>query len=282
MKIGTGYCHGTFGELVQGIINENDPFLIPLPIQLYSKAVFLPRTNVKEIEANNNKCKARKACQLLLDKYQINQGGTLVIQSQIPTGKGMASSSADIVASLRAVANCFSLPLTEKLISEIATKIEPTDGIMYDEIVAYDYLNGRQIETFGSFPELVLVGFDTGGIVDTQQFNQTRKTYTNYEKQQLRKAYQLSKKGITEHRRESIFEAATISAKINQKVLPKKHFDEMEQLAEIYQGGLVVAHSGTVIGILMDPNQQNLNLKKLLIDIHAKTECPPVTMKVLT
>ncbi|OIJ19287.1 hypothetical protein BKP45_14125 [Anaerobacillus alkalidiazotrophicus] len=282
MKIGIGYCHGTFGELVQGIINEKDPFLIPLPIQLYSKAVFLPRYNVKEIEANKNKCKASFACQLLLDYYQLNHGGHLVVQSQLPTGKGMASSSADIVASLRAVADCLSLPLTEKLISEIATKIEPTDGIMYDEIVAYNYLNGTVIETFGKFPELLLFGVDIGGFIDTQQFNLKEKNYSIDDKLRLKKAYDLAKKGLTEGHISSIFKASMISAKINQKVLPKKHFEEMERLSKVYRGGLVVAHSGTVIGILMDPNKQNGKLKRLLMDIGEITGSPPFIMKVLT
>ena len=282
MEIGIGYCHGTFGELVQGVINERDPFLIPLPINLYSKAIFFPQRPNREILVYDQNYKARQACQLLLNKYKIDGGGSLVVQSQLPIGKGMASSTADIIASLRAVASSFSLPLDEGIISEIATKIEPTDGIMYDEAISYDYINGKLIETLGHIPELLLFGIDTGGFVDTQQFNQTSKNYSFQDKVLLKKAYSLVKKGLSESHVPSIFNASTISAKINQKILPKEDFEEMEKLAETYKGGLIVAHSGTVIGILLDPNHSNIIKKKILKEMYERTGKAPFALKVLT
>src|SRR5437868_6769958 len=143
MKQGKGSCNGTFGELVQGIIGER-PFLITLPIPgLRSEAIFIPDPTVSEIKVVDSMAKAMKAGRLLFQQFGLKGGGLLDIRSNIPIGKGIASSSADIVAALKAIADSFSLPLTNEMISTIAAKIEPTDGVMYDEVVAYDYLHGE-------------------------------------------------------------------------------------------------------------------------------------------
>jgi len=257
MKLGKGTCHGTFGELVQGIIEER-PFLITLPIpSLQSEAVFVPDLTFTGISVIDTKMKAKKAGESLLQYFGIKGGGYLDIYSNIPAGKGMASSSADIVAALRAIADSYSLPLTNEIISMIASKVEPTDGVMYEEVVAYDYINGQMIESFGSLPPFILVGIDFGGTVNTLKFNQVPKAYTDADHQLFHEAYQLAKKGLKDKSILDIGIAATISARVNQKILAKPFFLQLEKLADRYQGGIVVAHSGTVAGILLDGSIPN-------------------------
>jgi uncharacterized protein involved in propanediol utilization len=49
---------------------------------------------------------------------------------------------------------------------------------------------------------------------------------------------------------------ATISASISQRHLPKPHWDNVLQLAEEHGAlGVQVAHSGTLFGILLDPER---------------------------
>ncbi|MEH7119555.1 kinase [Neobacillus vireti] len=257
MKLGKGNCNGTFGELVQGIIEER-PFLITLPIpSLQSEAVFVPDLAFTGIRIIDSKMKARKAGELLLQYFGIKGGGYLDIYSNIPAGKGMASSSADIVAALRAIADSYSLPLTNEIISMIAAKVEPTDGVMYEEVVAYDYINGQLIESFESLPPFILVGIDFGGTVNTLKFNQVPKAYTDADRQLFHEAYQLVKKGFKDKSIVDIGLATTISARVNQKLVAKPVFLQLEKLADRYQGGIVVAHSGTVAGILLDGNIPN-------------------------
>src|SRR6476660_171848 len=111
MKLGKGSCNGTFGELVQGTIGES-PFLITLPIPgLRSEAIFIPDPTASEIKAVDSKVKAMKAGKSLFQQFGLKGGGLLDIRSNIPIGKGMASSSADIVAALKAIAHSYSLPL---------------------------------------------------------------------------------------------------------------------------------------------------------------------------
>jgi uncharacterized protein involved in propanediol utilization len=254
MKLGKGSCQGTFGELVQGIIDDR-PFLITLPIpSLRSEIKFIPDPAISEIRVVDSKPKVKKAGELLLKQFDIKGGGLLEIHSNIPAGKGLASSSADIVAVLRAISDSYCLPLTNKLISDIAVQIEPTDGVMYEEVVAYDYIHGKLIENFGELPPFILVGIDFGGTIDTIEFNQILKVFSREDQKQFLKAYNLVKTGFKERNLACICRAATISARVNQKILPKSGFHHFEKLADSYKGGIVVAHSGTVAGILLDRN----------------------------
>ncbi|MFX3623865.1 MAG: kinase [Ectobacillus sp.] len=254
MRVGRGSCNGTFGELVQGVLDER-PFLITLPIPaLRSKAIFIPDTTDSRIIGSCSNKKAIEACKKLCQWFDVKEGGRLRIDSNIPVGKGMASSSADIVAAMKAVAHSYSLPLTEEMISLVASEIEPTDGVMYQGAVAYDYIHGQLIESFGSLPPFLLIGVDTGGIVDTLQFNRLAKPYDRQDRNQFTEAYELARAGIKQKNMAYICKAATMSAHINQKILPKPYFHEFERLSRACQGGLVIAHSGTVMGILLHPD----------------------------
>lgn len=62
-----------------------------------------------------------------IKRFHIKLGGHLEIHSNIPAGKGLASSSADITAEIRAISDSYSLPLTNEMISTISAKVEPTD-----------------------------------------------------------------------------------------------------------------------------------------------------------
>lgn len=257
MKLGKGSCHGTFGELVQGIFGDR-PFLITLPIpSLRSEASFIPEPAFSGIRETDCKMKAIRAGEWLLRLFGVKGGGYLEIHSNIPPGKGLASSSADIVAALRAIADSYSLPVSNELISLIAAKVEPTDGVMYKEAVAYDYIHGQLIESFGTLPPFILIGIDLGGTVNTIEFNKARKAYSRDDLRQFLEAYDCVKKGFTEKNLAYICKAATMSARINQKILPKPIFHQLERLALLYQGGVIVAHSGTVAGILLDRNISN-------------------------
>ncbi|OIK09214.1 hypothetical protein BIV60_24585 [Bacillus sp. MUM 116] len=259
MRLGKGCCNGTFGELVQGIIEER-PFLITLPIpHLKSDAVFIPNPTSSEMTVMDSKIKALKAGKLLTQQFGLPGGGHIDIRSNIPAGKGMASSSADIVAAMKAVADSYSFPITKEIISAIAVKLEPTDGVMYDEVVAFDYIHGEMLETFGTLPPFILIGIDLGGGVDTIRFNQFEKQYNQHDREFFAEAYEWVRKGFNDKNLSSICKAATLSARVNQKLLPKPFFREFEKLAQYYHGGVVVAHSGTVMGILLDENLPNLN-----------------------
>lgn len=253
MRVGKGSCNGTFGELIQGVLGER-PFLVTLPIpKLISEAIFIPNDSNGLFTGPVSKSKAITACEKLFQRYDVKGGGHLQFRSNIPLGKGMASSSADIVAAIRAAADSHSLLLTEEMISQIACEIEPTDGVMYEGAVAYDYMSGQLIDRFGSLPPFVLIGIDLGGTINTIEFNRLPKSYTSLEQAAFAEAFHLVRRGMKSQNLSFICKAATLSAQINQKRLLKPYFSEFKRLAMKYEGGLVAAHSGTVMGILLKP-----------------------------
>ncbi len=258
MRVGKGSCNGTFGELMQGVLDER-PFLVSLPINaLKSDATFIPNTSYSHVIGSQKNIKAIDACNSLLRLLQIKTGGILTIDSNIEPGKGMASSSADIVAAIRATADSFNLNITEEIISTIASNIEPTDAVMYKESVSYDYINGTLIENLGEMPPFYLCAMDFGGVVDTIAFNKFPKKYNRSDLEMFSDAYGLLKNGIKRRDLSLICKASTISARINQKILPKPYFVEFERLASLFNGGVIVAHSGTVLGILIEPDRSNI------------------------
>ncbi|WP_226665310.1 kinase [Metabacillus litoralis] len=279
MKTGYGECHGTFGELVQGVLDDQS-FLLTFPLpELKTKAVFTPQFHTKKVNGHKHFSKAILACEKLIKSLNLPTGGILKLYSTIPRGKGMASSTADIVAAMRAVADSYSINILGELISKIASEIEPTDGVMYEHIVAYDYLNGTLIEPLGELPPYQLIGFDIGGTVDTILFNQQQKNYSFQQLQDLKSAYDLVKVGIKHQYLPSILNATTMSAKINQNWLPKPFFNEIDYLSSLCQGGIVIAHSGTMMGILYDPmkvsNQDYQKFNNEVKEFAAKNKLTP-------
>lgn len=243
---------------MQGECNRH-PFLVTLPIANKSMAIFSPDDALIEIRGDFEREKSRQAVSLFLALHGIQSGGHLTITSDIPIGKGMASSSADIVASIRAASNAYHLPCSAKMISQIACKIERTDGVMYNEIVLYNPKNGRLMRKIAVFPPIVLLGIDAGGQIDTAQFHHKRTRYRSCEQVRLCQALHLLQQGAKKQSAAMIFRAATISATINQRVLPNPYFDSVKRLADGYGGGVVIAHSGTVIGLLLDPKRLTRN-----------------------
>lgn len=130
---------------------------------------------------------------------------------------------------------------------------------MYDEVVAYDYIHGDLIENFGVLPPYILVGIDLGGAINTIEFNQYKKAYDRYDQHLFSEAYHCVREGFSNNKFSLICKATTISARVNQKILRKPYYVELEKLAHAFQGGIVVAHSGTVVGILIDKNRLNSN-----------------------
>jgi uncharacterized protein involved in propanediol utilization len=136
--VGNGRCCGTFGELIQGgLPPDGRDFLVTLPIARWSHARFRPEPGEPLRVQPGDRIKSRALAHRMLTRYGLDRGGLLTIESTLPVGKGMASSSADLVASARAIGDAFGLDLTPRQVEELLRGIEPTDGIMYGAAVAF-------------------------------------------------------------------------------------------------------------------------------------------------
>lgn len=246
---------GSCGELAQGMLEESD-VLITCPISWYSK-VSIKFSEPDDGEQEKN-FKSYQAVRAFMQKHNINKECFLSIQSSLPRGKGMASSSADIAASVMALANAAGIAVCVDEIKAIALSLEPTDGVFLPGITAFDHIKGTVCEKLGEPPEMFLAVFDFGGEVDTIDFNKNDwlRSLRKAQKQEFMEAYALIKEGITTQNPVLIGKGATISALSNQKVLHKPDLEKMILIGNEHGAvGVNVAHSGTVAGVLFDPGK---------------------------
>ena len=242
---------GSCGEIAQGWRN-GQPFMVTCPVGLYSRAFVTDRSSAKTGMG--------KKAEMALKATISHMGFTsfplgLALDSQLPVGKGMAASSADIAAVIQAVAATVDDVLEPEEVAEIAAGIEPTDGIFYPGIVQMNYMTGQLIESYSEVPQMIIAMFDTGGKVNTIEFHSSyeqNKGNRNSSPELLAAVDSLSS-GLTP---EKIAKVATMSALENQELIRK---DRLEEIIEFSKGigalGVNVAHSGTMIGVLFRPDE---------------------------
>ena len=127
-----GICPASCGEFVQGFVNKEE-YLSSYAIDLYSTAVV--EEKLEDIILGPRK--SRKAIEMVFENFNIpiqeSKNISLNINSQIPTGKGMASSTADIGATIKATLSLIEKEMTSEEISKLAAGIEATDYLSQTE-----------------------------------------------------------------------------------------------------------------------------------------------------
>jgi uncharacterized protein involved in propanediol utilization len=252
---GDGSSFGTFGELLQGALPGADmDFLVTFPIALYSRASFSvdPARPGEPLSVHPaGKRKALALARSILAHYGFPCSGRLEIQSPIPEGKGLASSSADLVATARAIVDCFQIDIPCKDLEGFLRLIEPTDGVMYPGSVAYYHRRVELREPFGPLPALTVLSVDQGGMIDTIDFNRKPKHYGEGEKREYEVLLDALKACISRKDVRGLGRIATRSAVLNQRLNPKRHLDLLLRVApEVGAVGVIAAHSGTCAGLL--------------------------------
>ena len=231
---------GTCGELAQGFFC-GEPILITCPIEKFSTVVV--SDEFAGVEGLGSKSLAMLEKILKLFGAENFKFGVR-LTSELPRGKGMASSSADMVAVAQAVALSLGEKLSPDELGKLCAEIEPTDGIFYGGVVAMNPLTGRLVKKIRAQEKFQIAIFDYGGEVDTLKFNRR----SDFEFPVLDD--------------EINFELVKKSALANQKILPKRGLEELMNFAESLNAVAVnVAHSGTVAGIFFRENDSSVEEK---------------------
>lgn len=267
-KFGIGVSPGTFGEILQGMSPNGKNFLVSIPIKKFSYAKFLiaKPSFIPEIKIfPATKIKALKMAKLVFDFYSLEYAGEIHLTSEIPEGKGLASSSADLVATARAIQNYFNLDIPNNILGSLMRLVEPSNAVMYNEVVSYYYKDCVLHKSLGVIPKLSILGVDEGGVVKTLEFNNTPKHYTNADKQQYEFLLSKLEKAIQQNNLLEIGEVATASAILHQKHKQNRNINLLIDINNKVKGlGVVIAHSGTYIGILFD--QQSLSMQEQIVE----------------
>ena len=238
---------GSCGELVQGIV-DGVRLHVSCPVDRYVRATWQPGASRVQGE------KVRRALAAAGASREFWAG--LAMRSDLPHGIGMASSTADIGA---AVGLCLAMErgtVDADAVARAALAVEPTDGVLFDGIVFFDHRRGSVLERWGSPPPIELVAVEVGGPVDTLAFNE-RDTAAVSRKQtgSILRAFELVRRGLARGDAASIGRGATISALCHQNILPKPALEPLLRFALEEGGyGVNVAHSGSLIGLLLPPD----------------------------
>ncbi len=254
---------GTCGELVQGLL-EGSYFLVSCPVDFFatvSVEIFAAELSTvgAGVDAPDSCPKTAAAVKAALAHLgKENVRARVTVNNPIPRSKGLGSSTADVAAAIAATAMALGKELPPQEVARLALSVEPTDGVMFPGLAVFDHREGAKMEILGPPPPMELVALDFGGAVDTVKFNQEdhRQAWESTS-QAAREALELVRSGILNCDPSLVGRGASISALAAQQVLLKPELPQvMDFAADAGAAGVNVAHSGAVIGVLLDARQR--------------------------
>ncbi|MBB4911711.1 GHMP family kinase ATP-binding protein [Actinophytocola algeriensis] len=271
MNAGNGQASGHHGEILQGVFLDASGRpcrgLVTLPMPGPGvRAEFTPRPGDQVVVHPADRVKAARAASLTIAECAGRTGlprcgGQLRLDSDIPLGLGMGSSTGDVIATVRAVAASYGVDLPPGALARLAVAAEDaSDPIMLaDRPLLFAHREGRVLEDLGeALPPLVVVSCLTGGgrPVNTLGLPACHDDEVrSYERLRV-----VLRQAIADTDLALLGQVSTESARHNQRVLPKEELTGLEAVARgTGSAGVQVAHSGNVAGLLFDPAADDLD-----------------------
>lgn len=256
MRAGTGACGAHHGELLQGWFTDSAgdvrPGLVTLPMPGCAvRAVFTPGAADVTV-APPDRTKARRAARLAAAAVG-GSGGYLDLHTTVPAGLGMGSSTADVVAAVRAVADAYGVVPSPRTVARIAVAAEAaSDPLMFDgRPRLFAHRDGDVLEDLGAaLPPLRVLGclLGRGRPVDTPSVRPPAPSPEDVRfygdlRDRLRRA-------VATGDPELLGQVATASS------LRARPGAELELLCSVAAStgavGVQIAHSGNVAGLIFD------------------------------
>ena len=196
--------------------------------------------------------------ELVFEKFNIPVEDTknisLNINSQIPVGKGMASSTADIGATIKATLSMLNKTLTGEEISKLAVKIEATDSLLLNQHSIFNPLTADIKKYLGGINDTKVVILEPNDILNTKLIRTmpNYKMYKMQNKEIIKKSFDLLDEGLAKKDLNLIGRACTYSGLANENIHQKPFLKDIIEVSDKFGCyGVNIAHSGTVVGILM-------------------------------
>lgn len=265
---------GSFGEILQGKVCDKD-LLLSCPVDVYTKVKVFESNNVYK---RHNIRKSSAFLSNILELWEYNQYNNIIdieIDSKIPYGKGMASSTADLCGVYYCLLKMFNKEFNETELMEQCIKIEPTDSIIFKDMTLFDYKKGLYRRKMGKYIEYNILAFEGNGVVDTVEFNSKNLVPLS----NVDDLVPILEEGISESNIEKIAYVSTESIMRNQKRLYYDFLDKVVDIKNRTKGlGVMGAHSGNVLGIIYE-DEEKLNYAKEFFQNAA--ECKVYSVKTL-
>jgi uncharacterized protein involved in propanediol utilization len=265
----TGSALAHHGEILQGAFRDGRGRLrralvtLPYP-ERESRATFFPDAARTEILCPPGMTKTQRAAVISMEEfvgaYSPRVGGRIEVNSTVPRGIGMGSSTADVTAAIRAIAAYHGVRPSAADVSRIAVQAESaSDPVMIDDGVAlFAQREGIVLETLGRrLPWLTVVGCiaapDVRGI-DTLALEPA--AYSDADIGAFAVLLSALRAAVAAGDAAGVGSVATASARINQRFMPNPALEFLLDACRSGGGcGVQVAHSGTVAGVIFDPRR---------------------------
>lgn len=245
-------CPASCGELLQGWILGGEK-LVSCPIDWYSEV------EVREgLPAADERPLSRRMLNLVIGHFGLDFEDLpplrIECRSTIPVAKGLASSTADIAATAVATARWLNRTLDEITLARLCLRLEPTDSTVFTALTLFDHRRGTCHIPHHWLPQLEIIILESPQTLTTAAFHRhIGDDDLRAQAQQLDRVWQLFQQSYLERSPRLLGEAATLSARARNPLLPKPAFDALLAIVERHDlYGLNVAHSGTVVGLLLD------------------------------
>lgn len=265
---GVGAADAHHGELLQGVFLDADgrrcAGLVTLPLRgLGARARFVRRPGPGVSVVPADRTKALRAARMTVGecchgRHVLGDGGELTLESTVPVGLGMGSSSSDVIAAIRAVAAAFGVTLSAGAVARIAVRAETAcDPLMLGggRPVLFAQREGRVLDVLGNaLPRAVVVGCALGGGRPVDTLALPPQAHTDEDVRRYADLLALLRRAVREGDAGLLGRVATGSARLGQRRLRHEEFEALVEVAgRTGAVGVQIAHSGSVAGLLFDP-----------------------------
>ena len=214
----------------------------------------------------------------------IPKNGFVNVINTLPTARGLATSTMDVAGTFAAVAAFTGSNLPDEDLFSLCADIEPSDGIMFENLALVDHINGRLIERLPPPPDMHIVALIPSRRLDTADYRRNDSTLDAIKAgaREHELAYETLKRGLESGDAALVASGATLSAKAQHRIMPCEEWDVLTETARTSGAlGIAVAHSGTASGLLYAPsNKFGADLAENMLRIaYSDPRAPKVTLR---
>jgi uncharacterized protein involved in propanediol utilization len=249
---------GKVGEIVQGTHRELGPFFVSGAVSsgadFSSAEVDRGRPLRVECLAGGPVRKAEAAVRHFLRLQGLDEAdaaGQVRLRRRTPVGKGRGSSSIDAALAVFGAAWANDLPAHPQEVYQALCLVERSDPAWMAHDLVLAQPEAGVLTVVGRQPRFLVVAWDTepSGAIDTGQAAALDRFRRRHEAEydELLGMARTGEPAL-------VCRAATRSSRLNHRYLPKPGFDAALTLADELRAGLLSAHSGTYLALLLPPD----------------------------
>ncbi|MFL4555144.1 GHMP kinase [Yersinia kristensenii] len=262
------HCPASCGELIQGWILGGEK-LISCPVNWFSTV-----SVTDGAPGCHERPRMRQMLRAVLAYFDqpadTARGLHIDFDSTIPVAKGLASSTADIAATALATARHLGETLDEATLAALCVSLEPTDSTLFRRLTLFDHQTAATQISYDWQPDVDILLLESPHILNTEDYHRRHRQPTLLAgATSLERAWQLFTQAAEHHDNALLGQSTTLSAQTSQHLLVKPDFPALLALVEeldLY--GLNVAHSGSVVGLLLD--RQLHDVERIYWQLHQR------------